>query len=104
MPSLIISVHKRDILLDNYMDSEKCPITKALHRAGQIGLYDSGTIQGELKNGKFLKLSDGNSSYKSLLIKLFGMYNSHFNYTYSYRGVNPCPPVPLATFKHKLEW
>lgn len=101
MPKIELEILAEDILLDNYMDAYKCPITKALHRAGYSDAIDSGTIE---LNGYDL-INYNNKSYCELIDKLFGMYNS-INSKYgifrSARGV--MNPIPVESFKHTLEY
>lgn len=103
-----LTILKEDILLDNYMDSNHCPITKALIRAGYTELCDKGMIQGTI-NGKEVNLSGSNNvSYRDLLMKLSGMYNSFTRYGLMHVGEKPEQDTPEAeepeTFTHVLEF
>ncbi len=101
MKQIKLEILAEDILLDNYYDSDHCPITKALHRAGFPDLEDQGCIYVE---GTCIN-SYNNESYKDLLIKLLGMYNSfskHGNmFLPSERGI---PPTTVGSFTHTIEY
>lgn len=98
--TLKITILKKDILLNNYMFWEKCPITKALHRAGRKDLFDTGFI--ENGNG-YPFIPSNNDSYINLLTKLYGMYNYQFNQNCGVSN-NICPKIPVRTFTHILIW
>ena len=101
MKTITLTILKEDILLDNYMDSGECPITKALRRAGHPNLYDRGYITGQDNNYEEVHIIDNNNeSYNDLLKKLYGMYNSLGNdYKHNYELIES---IPIETFTHTL--
>jgi len=99
---ITLNILKEDIVLDNYLNSDNCPITKALHRAGYNNLKDTGSIEGII-NEKIIDISeDNNESYKQLLTKLFSMY-AWFNTTFtnSSTGLDIIPINP-ESFEHTI--
>lgn len=76
MKKIILNILKENILLDNYMHYNECPITKALQRAGHVEAFDMGSINGRINGEEVYISSKNNASYKELLTKLYGMYNS----------------------------
>lgn len=93
-----LKILKKDMLLDNYLDHNSCPITKALHRAGYKYLFDCGDIIDEKNN---TIANNDNKSYKELLIKLFGMYNSFVENKMGFPG-ETIKEIPVKTFTHIL--
>ena len=63
MKQITLTILKEDILLNNYLHSDECPITKALHKAGQLGLYDSGCISGMDNKNEYIRIHVENESY-----------------------------------------
>lgn len=98
---ITITILAEDILLNNYMNCDECPITKALHRAGYSELKDTGSIEGELDGVYICIASTNNDSYREMLTKLFGMYNSEFDYEMRVKGVM-VEPIPAEDFTHTL--
>jgi hypothetical protein len=101
MKTIDLTILKEDILLDNYMDSRNCPITKALARVGRPDVYD----QGEIRIDEDV-IDDCNQTYFDLVAKLFGMYNSmkeDDSYKCRVKGYTP-PAIPVETFTHTLIW
>lgn len=108
MPKLTLIILKEDILLDNYMDYNECPITKAIRRVVKNG-EDIGTELRFGYNNDYVILDDTNTSYVSLIDKLYGMYNSFSkNKEYNYQNEDEeeiiPSPIPVETFTHELIW
>jgi hypothetical protein len=108
MGVITITILKEDILLNNYHDADECPITKALHRAGYIELHDVGRIHGEL-NSDYISINHrDNSTYRDLILKLFGMYNSmevnednELKTTINNKLITP-EPIIIEDFTHTI--
>lgn len=99
---ITLTILAKDIKKDNYFDSEKCPITKALKRAGYPELRDGGRI---MYRDEVICSEIDNKSYHKLLIKLFGMYNSMPGSLRPYSVKNPktgdpiyVDPLPIEDF------
>lgn len=103
MSQIKLEIKAEDILLDNYFDSENCPITKALHRAGYTDLKHTGIVIIDKED----IFPSTNSSYESLLEKLYGMYASsskvNRNWVISFKD-GPIKPIPVKDFTHILEY
>lgn len=105
-----LEILEEEILLDNYDISKRCPITKALHRAGYPNYFEvGGYIEHKTSDngrGTLIAKRRGNDSYIDLVVKLFGMYNSFSSelhtLTDSYgREIAP-KAIPVTSFKHTL--
>lgn len=104
MPQITLTIEKEDVLLDNYFDCHKCPITKAIKRAIGNG-KDTGSLN-FTHDGKSVTLyEDDNKSYEDLLLKLFSMYK-HMNNKVPHilNNNNKVKPIPVETFTHTLIW
>jgi hypothetical protein len=103
MKQITLTILAEDILLDNYMNSKNCPITRALHRAGELKLGDSGYINGWDKEGNWVVINNDNFSYRKLVIKLFSMYLS-FNNSFKTSGDVILTPIPVEDFVHTITY
>ena len=101
MKTITLTILEEDILLDNYLNSDSCPITKALNRADNPNLYDRGYITGTDSYGEKIHIIDNeNESYNDLIVKLYGMYNKMGNdYKHNFELVKS---IPVETFIHTL--
>ena len=96
---LTFTILAEDIRKNSYFWSDKCPITRALHRAGYNDLRDCGFIMGKL-DGKEVDIdSNNNEDYRALLEKLFAMYNSKPGADKHIHGIGePANAIPIEDF------
>ncbi len=99
MKKIILNILAQDILEARYLDSEDCPITRALSRAGFPEYEDAGEILDE--NGVAIATIENNNSYVELVKKLFGMYHTKDGRPYKLRGYLS-EPTPIEDFEHTL--
>ncbi len=78
MTKITLNILAKDILENPYVESDTCPITRALERAGYPDYCDAGTCI--IKKDTFEDLiTDKNKTYQSLVNKITEMYNTKYN-------------------------
>ena len=94
-----LTILAKDVLENDYLNSNNCPITRALQRAGFKGWEDCGTeIQDE--NDKSV-ITDENATYRVLQQTVMGMYRAKDKTIYTNKtGV--VKSVPIEDFEHLL--
>jgi hypothetical protein len=96
---ITITILAEDIHKNSYFYADKCPITRALHRAGYNGLRDSGFIMGKLDDEEVDIDSNNNEDYRDMLQKLFSMYNTKEGANDHTHGIGePATPIPIEDF------
>lgn len=105
LTKLTITIKKEDILADNYTDSQVCPITKALARAGRPDLIECVGIYKRNAQGYSGVPVLANDEYHGLMVKLYSMYAS-FPTTHSYDnyGHEKITPIEPADFDYTIEF
>jgi hypothetical protein len=98
---LVLKILAKDILENGYVDSDKCPITRALARAGRPDLADCGGlyINEQFPDGYLCDGTD-NKSYRRLVNKLFGMYATKKNIDFNC-GV---AAIPIKNFQATINF
>ena len=96
---LVLTIFKKDILQDNYMDSDNCPLTKAYRRAGK-NWTDEG-IDINTRCSDIVITYKENKSYKKLVDTLIAMYMS-FSKDRQSNSNNPQKKLPVKRFTHTL--
>jgi len=95
---LTFTILAEDIRKNSYFYGSKCPITRALHRAGYKDLRDGGFIMGKL-DGEKVDIDSTNEDYRALLQKLFSMYNSKPGADKHIHGIGePANAIPIEDF------
>ena len=91
----MITLHilAQDIWDNDYINSEKCPITRALIRAGKKGYRDIGTLIFN-DNGKIVITND-DKQYAELQIKVQSMYAFKSQDTYAFQ-LKPIEPADFS--------
>ncbi|HMT03843.1 MAG TPA: hypothetical protein PKD00_11200, partial [Burkholderiales bacterium] len=82
-----------DIWNNGYLNSEECPITRALRRAGKEGYKDQGTAI--VNNDNKIVITDYDEQYELLQIKVQSMYAFKSQDTYAFQ-LKPIEPADFS--------
>lgn len=93
LTTLSLNILAKDILENDYINANECPITKALARAGRPDLHDIAGLYNKADE-KRLFFTDSNPSYQTLRDNVLGMYANkdpdHYGSSY--------PSLPIEDF------
>lgn len=98
--TLKLQILAQDILDNNYLSSDTCPITKALHRAGRTDLKDCGSIK-HIPTREYVVIIESNETYSNLVEKVLSMYSTKENTSYTFNGEDT-KQIPIEDFEHIL--
>lgn len=96
MSKITLNILAKDILENNYFDTETCPITKAFARAGRPDLKDTG--RSILENGNWWHTMNEDDAYAEMTYKLLAMYR-----TKDPERFNSQVPIPIEDFTATFE-
>lgn len=98
-----LNILAKDILENSYFEYKKCPITRALHRAGYTNMVDDGGMCGKIDDTYIFISSHTNKDYEKLLEKVLGMYNTKTanSITATHTG-SSYEALPIEDFTHTI--
>lgn len=100
--TITLEIKAADFVKFGYTDTNNCPITKALHRAGLAGYKDCGKwISFRGPNSRHVATTTDNEDYNELGNKVLSMF-SWLDGT-NYNSDKVLTPIPPVDFVHVLE-
>ncbi len=101
MTTITLNILAKDILENSYVESDECPITRALERAGYTEYCDAGTCITKKDTLEDL-ITDENETYLSLVTKVCQMYNTKNNNNKDWYFDDSTVKIPIKDFEHTL--